>query len=119
MSVYRISTHPDEVDFDAVHGFIARSYWAAGIPADTLRRGLEHSLNFCVLADSGELVGFARVITDQATFAYLSDVFVLEDHRGQGLSKQLMAAIMADPRLQEIKPYTASKSVSDGSVLMR
>ena len=83
MSVYRISTHPDEVDFDAVHGFIARSYWAAGIPADTLRRGLEHSLNFCVLADSGELVGFARVITDQATFAYLCDVFVLEDHRGQ------------------------------------
>ena len=105
MTTYRISTNTDEMDFAVIHGYIARSYWAAGIPEETLRRGLEHSLNFCVLTDTDELVGFARVISDQATFAYLSDVFVLEAHRGQGLSKQLMQTITEDTRLQGLRRF--------------
>ena len=105
MTSYRISSDPDEMDFAAIHGYVARSYWAAGIPEETLRRGLEHSLNFCVLTDTDAVVGFARVITDQATFAYLCDVFVLEAHRGQGLSKLLMSAIMEDARLQGLRRF--------------
>ncbi len=105
MTNYRISTDSRDMDFDAIHGFISRSYWAAEIPEDTMRRGIEHSLNFCVLTDVDELVGFARVITDQATFAYLCDVFVLEAHRGQGLSKQLMRAIKEDTRLQGLRRF--------------
>lgn len=105
MTTYRISRNPQEMDFETIHSYIVRSYWAAGIPEETLRRGLEHSLNFCVLTDSDELVGFARVITDQATFAYLSDVFILEEHRGQGLSKQLMSAITEDTRLQGLRRF--------------
>jgi hypothetical protein len=86
ISGYRITTDPADFDLDAIHGFIGRSYWAAGMPKALLAKAIANSLCFGILADSGEQVGFARVITDRATFGYLSDVYVLEQHRGKGLS---------------------------------
>lgn len=79
---YTISTDPALLDVAAVHAYLTRSYWAAGIPIEIVRRSLEHSVNFGIFRDR-ELVGFGRVITDRATFGYLGDVFVLEPHRGR------------------------------------
>lgn len=92
-------------DLARVHDFIAReSYWAAGIPLDTLRRALANSVCYGGYVD-GELVAFARAITDRATFAYLADVFVLERHRGQGHGRAIVAALMADPQLQGLRRW--------------
>ena len=101
----RISSEPGDLDFAVIHGFLAReSYWAAGIPAPTLRRALAHSI--CYSGHLGaEMVAFARAVTDQATFAYLADVFVLAPHRGRGHGRALVAALMADPRLQGLRRW--------------
>jgi GNAT superfamily N-acetyltransferase len=97
-----ITTDPSRFDLDAIHGYLARSYWAQGIPRDVVARSMEHSLCFGAF-DGDRQVGFARVVTDRATFAYLCDVFVLESHQGRGVGKQLMAAIMAHPDLQGLR----------------
>ena len=101
---YLITTDPARVDLAVVHGFLSESYWAKGIPLETVRRAVEHSLNFSVY-DGARQVGFARVITDSATFAYLGDVFVLETHRGRGLSRWLMEVIVAHPELQGFRRW--------------
>lgn len=103
MEGYKISTSKDEMDIDAIHNFIGRSYWAEGIPKDTLSKAVNNSLCFGVFTTSGEQIGFARMITDSATFAYLADVYILEAHRGKGLSKWLMQEIMAHPDLQGLR----------------
>ena len=100
---YRISTDLQDMDLTVVHDFIAHSYWAAGIPITTLRRAMENSLCFGIFTDSGSQVAFARMATDLATFAYLADVFVLEEHRGRGLGKWLMRYILAHPDLQGLR----------------
>ena len=100
---YRISCQFSEMDFDVIHTYISRSYWAAGIPAETLQRAINNSLCFGIFSDAGEQVGFARLITDQATYAYLADVFILEAHRGKGLSKWLMQKIVDHPQLQGLR----------------
>lgn len=99
---YVISTDPALLDLDAIHGYIARSYWAAGIPPETLARAVAHSLCFGLYQDRAQ-VGFARMVTDQATFAYLADVYVLEAHRGRGLGKWLMECVHAHPALQGLR----------------
>lgn len=91
------------MDIQAIHSFISRSYWAKGIPLETLKRGVENSLCFGVFTDQNNQVGFARVVTDRATFAYLCDVYVLEQHRGKGLSKWLMDTLVAHPDLQDLR----------------
>ena len=101
---YLISTDPRRVDVEAVHRFLTASYWAEGIPIEVVRRSIEHSLCFGIYK-GGEQAGFARVITDYATFAYIGDVFVLEAHRGQGLSKWLMSAIREHPELQGFRRW--------------
>jgi GNAT superfamily N-acetyltransferase len=101
---YVITTDPARVDLAVVHGFLTACYWAKGIPLETVRRSVEHSLNFS-LYDGERQVGFARVITDYATFAYLGDVFVLESHRGRGLSRWLMEVIVAHPELQGFRRW--------------
>ena len=101
---YTISTDPARLDLDAVHAFLDRSYWAAGIPAEVVRRAAAHSLCFG-LYHGTEQIGFARVITDRATFAYLADVYVLEAHRGQGLAEWLMEVILAHPALQGLRRF--------------
>lgn len=100
---YKISANFADMDLDVIHGFISASYWAKGIPMATLQRSLENSLCFGVFTQAGEQVGFARMITDKATFAYLADVFILKAHQGQGLSKLLMAAIVEHPDLQGLR----------------
>lgn len=99
-----ISDDPSLLDLDVVHGFLSRSYWSPGVPRDVLKRATENSLAFGVYAD-GKQVGFARAITDRATFAYLADVFVLETHQGRGLGKQLMRFIRAHPDLQSLRRW--------------
>lgn len=100
---YRISSNIQEMDLSVIHGFISQSYWASNIPLSTLQRAIENSLCFGVFGPSGEQVGFARMITDKATFAYLSDVFILEEHRGKGLSKRLVQEIVSHPQLQGLR----------------
>ncbi len=86
---YLVSTDRARLDLEMVHGFLKASYWAAGISAELVRRSVENSLAFGLFKDD-EQVGFARVVTDYATFAYLADVFVLERHRGRGLGEWMM-----------------------------
>ncbi|ATE71869.1 GNAT family N-acetyltransferase [Lysobacter capsici] len=101
----RISGEPGDLDFAVIHDFLAReSYWAAGIPAPTLRRALDHSICYSGHLH-GQMVAFARAVTDQATFAYLADVFVLPAHRGHGHARAMVAALMADPRLQGLRRW--------------
>ena len=99
-----VSTDPSRLDLDVIHGFLARSYWAAGIPRKVVERALRHSLCFGAY-EGGRQVGFARVVTDSATYAYVSDVFVLPSHQGRGVGKQLMAAIMGHPDLQGLRRW--------------
>lgn len=91
------------MDFEVIHGFISNSYWAQGIPKALLRTALSNSLCFGVFDKDNQQVAFGRLITDKATFAYLADVFVLGSHRGLGLSKLMMAAIMEHPELQGLR----------------
>ncbi|MGD0120631.1 MAG: GNAT family N-acetyltransferase [Candidatus Binatus sp.] len=102
---FLISTDRSQLDVDLIHAFLARSYWAAGIPRATVVRAIENSLCFGVY-DGAEQVGFARVISDFATFAYIADVFILEPYRERGLGKELMASIMAHPDLQGLRRWS-------------
>jgi GNAT superfamily N-acetyltransferase len=97
-----VATDPSRLDLDVIHGYLARSYWAHGIPREVVARAMAHSLCFGAF-EGGRQVGFARVVTDRATFAYLCDVFVLESHQGRGVGKRLMAAVMAHPDLQGLR----------------
>jgi len=101
---YLVTTDPARVDLAVVHGYLANSYWAKDIPLEVVRRSIEHSLNFSVYHGERQ-VGFARVITDYATFGYVADVFVLETHRGRGLSKWLMELIVTHPDLQGFRRW--------------
>lgn len=101
---YSISTEKSRMDVQAIHGFLSRSYWSPGIPLERVQRAIDHSLCFGVFHGTDQ-VGFARVITDQATFAYLADVYILEAHRGKGLSKWLMAVIMGHADLQGLRRF--------------
>jgi GNAT superfamily N-acetyltransferase len=102
---FEISTDPSRIDLPLVHGFLTASYWAKGIPEQTVRRSIEHSLCFGVYCGSRQ-VGFARAVSDYATFAYLADVFVLEEFRGRGLAVWLMQCIMDHPDLQDLRRWS-------------
>jgi GNAT superfamily N-acetyltransferase len=99
-----VSTDPARLDLGAIHGYLTGSYWAAGISRSVVERSLRHSLGFGVYRGD-ELVGFARVVTDLATFAYLADVFVLDAYRGRGLSKWLMECILEHPDLRDVRRW--------------
>jgi GNAT superfamily N-acetyltransferase len=101
---YTLSDDPARLDLDVIHGFLSQSYWSPGIPRETLARALANSLCFGVYRGQTQ-VGFARLVTDRATFAYLADVFVLEPHRGRGLSRALMELIMAHPEVQGLRRW--------------
>jgi GNAT superfamily N-acetyltransferase len=101
-----ISTDPARLDVAVIHQYLAEeSYWAQNIPRELVALAIAGSLNFGLYASGGKQIGFARVITDYATFAYLCDVFVLPDYRGQGLSKWLMTCVMAHPDLQNLRRF--------------
>ena len=100
---YEISHDPARLDIDVIHTFLSEeSYWSKGIPRDVVERAVAHSLCFGMYKDSAQ-VGFARVVSDHATFALLADVFVLDGHRGKGLSKWLMQVVVAHPDLQGLR----------------
>lgn len=101
---FTISTDKLRLDIDAIHRFLDTSYWAEGRSPETIRRSIEHSLPFGVYKGDQQ-VGFARVITDYATFAWIADVFILDAFQGQGLGKWLMEVIIAHPELQGFRRW--------------
>jgi N-acetylglutamate synthase-like GNAT family acetyltransferase len=102
-SLVEITNDLSRIDLDRVHGWLARkSYWAGKMPRSVLDRAVDGSLCFGAIKD-GTTVGFARVISDRATFAYISDVFVAPEHRGAGISKTIMSSIMHHPELQDLR----------------
>jgi len=102
---FSVSTDPVRLDLPLIHEFLSkRSYWAAGITLDLVRRSVQNSLCFGLYHHDRQ-IGFARVVTDRATFAYLGDVFVLEDYRNRGLSKRLLACVMQHPDLQGLRRF--------------
>ncbi|MBL4676509.1 MAG: GNAT family N-acetyltransferase [Mucilaginibacter sp.] len=102
---YRISTDNSLLDFDTIFKYLDNdSYWAKGIPANKLKKAIDNSLCFGVYKGD-KLAGFARIITDKATFAYLCDVFILEPYRNIGLSKWLVQTIISHPDLQGLRRF--------------
>jgi GNAT superfamily N-acetyltransferase len=101
---YSISTSGQRVDLDTIHDFLQAAYWCRGIPREIVARSIEHSLVFG-LYHLDTQVGFARVVTDRATFAYVCDVFVLPDHRGLGLGRWLMETVMRYHALQGLRRW--------------
>jgi GNAT superfamily N-acetyltransferase len=102
--LYSISCDRDKLDLGVVHGFLSTSYWSPGLPIDVLRRAIAGSLCFGLYHGNAQ-VGFARVVTDKATFAYLCDVFVLEEHRGKKLGRWLMESVASHPDLQGLRRF--------------
>ncbi len=102
MAEYEVTTDASRFDLDAIHAFLSATYWSRGIPRAVVERAVANSLCFGVFRD-GRQVAFARVVTDRATFAYVADVFVLDAHRGKGLSRRLLDAIVAHPDLQGLR----------------
>ncbi|MBM3117530.1 GNAT family N-acetyltransferase [Jeongeupia naejangsanensis] len=114
MHTPRITTDPAEQDIAVIHRFLTEeSKWARGIPVELVRESVANSLNFGLFVGDAQ-VGYARVVTDYATFAYLLDVFVLDAHRGNGYSRQLMDAVIAHPKLQGLRRFMLFTSTAHG-----
>jgi len=99
-----VSCDRAKLDVDRIHAFLTRSYWAEGVSREAVERSIENSIPFGVYCD-GEHVGFARVISDRASYAYLADVYIEEPFRGRGLSKLLMRVVMGHPELQGLRRW--------------
>ena len=111
---YTISTDPARLDLETIHDFLANeAYWSPGVAREVVARSLENALCFGVYHDK-EQVGLARVITDYATFAYIADVFIRAGHRGQGLGKWLVEAMLAHPGLQGLRKWTLDTKDAHG-----
>jgi GNAT superfamily N-acetyltransferase len=117
---FLVSTDSSKLDLEMIHGYLsAESYWAKGIPIETVARALANSLCFGVYEQAGETaglrqVGLARVISDYATYGYLSDVFIRPEHQGHGLGKWLMSCIMAHPDLQGLRRWSLATRDAHG-----
>jgi GNAT superfamily N-acetyltransferase len=110
-----VSTDRARLDLHAIHEFLAKSsYWAKQIPFETFARSAENSLCFGIYNAGGAQIGFARVISDFATFAYIADVFVLDSHRGHGLGKWLMECIQQHPQLQGLRRWVLTTRDAHG-----
>ena len=112
-SEYEISADKHRLDIATIHEYLAQSYWSPGVPRAVVERAIEGSLCFGVFHQRKQ-VGFARVVTDKATFAYLADVFILESHRGKGLSKRLMGFVFAHPDLQGLRRFMLATKDAHG-----
>jgi GNAT superfamily N-acetyltransferase len=112
---YVISDDPARLDVDAIHDFLSNhAYWSPGVPIEVVRRAISGSLNFGLYSADGAQVGFTRVVTDRATFAWICDVYVLPEHRGQGLSKWLMATVKEHPDLQGLRRWLLATQDAHG-----
>ena len=102
MENYDISLDATRLDIKAIHAFLSQNYWSPGVPFPVVEKAVRNSI--CVGAYVGTVqVGFARIVTDKATFAYLADVYVLQDHRGRGLSRRMVEALLGHPDLQGLR----------------
>ncbi|WP_434631912.1 GNAT family N-acetyltransferase [Chromobacterium sp. CV08] len=110
-----IDADPRRLDRERIYRYLSReSYWGRGVPREVFERSLAHSLCFGAYADDGQQIGFARAITDQATFAYLADVFVLDGWRGQGVGKRLVEAALAHPALRDLRRMVLATADAHG-----
>jgi GNAT superfamily N-acetyltransferase len=109
-----VSTDPARLDVGRIHRFLSTAYWSAGIPRDVVARSIAHSLPFGLYAASGEQAGFARVVSDRATYAYLGDVYVETPHRGRGLGKFLVSCVLAHPELQGLRRWALATADAHG-----
>ena len=114
---FLVSTDPERLSLDVVHGFLTNCYWAKGIPREVVARSIERALCFGIYVESSAQVGFARVISDFATIAYIGDVFVLDSHRGRGLGKWLMQCITQHPSLQNLRRWILTTRDAHGLYL--
>jgi GNAT superfamily N-acetyltransferase len=110
---FLITCDPAKLDHGVIAGFLTSSYWAKGIPSATVEKSLNGSLCFALL-DGESQIGFARVISDYATIAYLGDVFILPEYRGRGLSKWLIECVIAHPELQGLRRWILATSDAHG-----
>jgi len=101
---FLISTDKSRLDLEVIHAYLKRSYWASSIPLNIVEKCVENSLCFGIY-DQDKQIGFSRIISDFATFAYLADVFILEEYRGKGLSKWMMLLIKNHPELQGLRRW--------------
>ncbi len=111
---FSISTDPSRLDISMIHDYLCNhSYWAAGIPEETVRAAVDGALCFGIFYEQRQ-IGFARVISDYATIAYLGDVFILPEYRGQGLSKWLMEVVVGHPALQGLRRWILATADAHG-----
>jgi GNAT superfamily N-acetyltransferase len=110
---YEISTDPARLEISFIHEFLRQSYWARNIPREVVERSIRHALCFGAFLQ-GRQVAFARAVTDRATFVYVADVFVDPAHRGRGVSKQLMRAILEHPDLQGVRRFLLATKDAHG-----
>lgn len=101
---YTISMDRSKLDFNVIHGFLSQSYWSKGIPEDMVRKSIENSWCFGVYNENGQ-IGFARVVTDRCTFAWLTDVFIIPEYQGRGLGKWLVSCIVEQPELKQVRNF--------------
>lgn len=111
---YVVSTDPARLDIDRIHRFLAGAYWSPGIPRAIVEGAIRNSLPFGLYAASGAQAGFARAITDRATYAYLADVYVEMPHRGRGLGRFLVACVLGHPDLQGLRRWALATSDAHG-----
>jgi len=111
---FTISTDKSKLNFNVIYNFIANSYWAKGIPKSVMQKAIDNSMCFGVYSAHNEQVGFARVVTDNATFAYLADVFIAPNLQGNGLSKLLIKTIVQHPELQGLRRFLLATSDAHG-----
>jgi GNAT superfamily N-acetyltransferase len=111
---YVVSTDPARLDVDRIHAFLSAAYWSPGIPRAVVARAIENSLPFGLYAASGEQVGFARAISDRATYAYLADVYVEASLRGRGLGRFLVACVLGHPELQDLRRWALATADAHG-----
>ena len=102
---YLVSDDPARLDVTAIHAYLSRCYWSESIPHETVRRAVENSLCLGAYDSAGAQIGLARFISDFATFCYVCDVYVLEEHRGHGLAKAMMAMAVNHPKLQDLRRW--------------
>jgi GNAT superfamily N-acetyltransferase len=111
---YIISDDPARLQFDSIYDYLVQSYWSEDIPRETLERALKNSLCVGAYTADGIQVGLTRIVSDFATYCYVCDVYVLEEHRGQGLSKAMMALVSNHPKLQGLRRWTLATRDAHG-----
>ena len=102
---FAVYTDPAKLDVVAIHGYLSRAYWSEGIPRDIVEKAIANSLCFGLFHGENQ-IGLARVVTDRATYAYLCDVYVLEEFRGKGFGVWLMECVMSHPDLQGLRRFS-------------